>query len=378
MKFLGKSICFVFCFILALTAFSVAQTPEEKNRTLVFQKGVDAYEMGKYKEALDQWLSLAQAGDGISSRNIAHLYENGFGVQKDLSEALRWYVKSADMGVVLAQYRAGMMYLQGEGTDQNLPKAINYLTKSAQAGHPPAQYNLGVIYEQGIGVPPDKEQAKTWFYNAAGRGHDKALAKIGQIKPTDSQPAPIPAPPSSSVASSSSLVPKLPVDKDLESFMKEDMAKTNQSLLKKKEDIVDIQQTPSKQVVSQKSPEKDFQSRSAIEPSPNPLGAKASVDEQFAEREKQDKTVIIIDEDLQNKKNNHFFGMESEVKRQPLPEEEKMGVDTSMQRANPRNTQVGNPYDPVYVGQQQASTGGTTNAIVPVTLFGQRKNLPLL
>jgi len=58
----------------------------------------------------------------------------------------------------------GEMYENGEGVEQNLSKAIEYYKRGADLIHPAASGNLGRVYCYGIGVQRDLKQAFKWTY----------------------------------------------------------------------------------------------------------------------------------------------------------------------------------------------------------------------
>lgn len=73
------------------------------------------------------------------------MYENGFGVEQDYKEAIKWYRKSADQG-----YRWG-------------------------------QLSLGTMYQRGYGVPKDISMAKYWYQKAADQGMEEAIEALKRL-----------------------------------------------------------------------------------------------------------------------------------------------------------------------------------------------------
>ena len=73
---------------------------------------------------------LAEQGDAEAQFNLGCCYENGDGVAKDKSEAVKWYRKAAEKGLV------------------------------------DAQRQLGRCYEKGNGVAKDEDEAKKWYKQA--------------------------------------------------------------------------------------------------------------------------------------------------------------------------------------------------------------------
>ena len=66
-----------------------------------------------------------------------------------------------------AQLDLGFMYDNGYGVPQDYTEAIKWYRKAAEQGNDRAQYNLGLMYDIGYGVPQDFVRAHMW-YDIAG------------------------------------------------------------------------------------------------------------------------------------------------------------------------------------------------------------------
>jgi len=63
-----------------------------------FNKGVDAYERGDYATALREMTPFAEQGNAIAQYGLGLIYANGEGIEKNLTEAMKWYRKAAEQG----------------------------------------------------------------------------------------------------------------------------------------------------------------------------------------------------------------------------------------------------------------------------------------
>ena len=109
-------------------------------------------------------------------------YENGDGVEKDLTKSVEWYQLAADMGHVRACYDLGWAYEKGWGMPIDVPEAVQFYLKAADQGNAESQYRLGYLYGNGIGGPQDIFKAASWYRKAAEQGHEdakKELEKLG-------------------------------------------------------------------------------------------------------------------------------------------------------------------------------------------------------
>ena len=76
---------------------------------------------------------------------MGSMYEEGKGVEKDLTKAVEWYQKSAEQGDAEGQWRLGVMYEEGEGVEKDLAKAAEWYQKSAEQGNSIGKWALGHI-----------------------------------------------------------------------------------------------------------------------------------------------------------------------------------------------------------------------------------------
>ena len=89
------------------------------------------------------------------------------GVNKNISEAIKWWDRAAHLGSKGAQHNLGLMYFLGQGVEKNLSKAREYYLSAAKQGSKEAQNSLGFMYFEGTGVKKDLIEAYAWFQLAA-------------------------------------------------------------------------------------------------------------------------------------------------------------------------------------------------------------------
>lgn len=121
----------------------------------------------------------AEQGDAASQIQLAVLYADGQGVEKDYEAAVKWFRKAADQGAAHAQYNLGIAYASGRGVDKDPAVAVQWYHKAASQGHAMAQYNLGVLHDAGEGVRKDPAEALQWYRKAADQGHAMAQFNVG-------------------------------------------------------------------------------------------------------------------------------------------------------------------------------------------------------
>ncbi len=67
--------------------------------------------------------------------NLAFLYQNGWGVKKNWSQAFKWYRLAAEKGDAMAQANLGLMYQDGDGVAPDMVEAYKWFTLSAEQGN---------------------------------------------------------------------------------------------------------------------------------------------------------------------------------------------------------------------------------------------------
>lgn len=134
----------------------------------------ELFDQGKYEDAFQKYIVLANAGSITAQLIIGWMYHSGLGVEKSLEEAQQWYQKAADANSSEGQFYLGTLYR----SKQQYLQAVEWLTKSAAQKYMPASYRLGKMYDIGEGVNKDHIKAYEYFEQAAKMGHLFAQREI--------------------------------------------------------------------------------------------------------------------------------------------------------------------------------------------------------
>jgi hypothetical protein len=62
------------------------------------------------------------------------MYSEGWGVEQDYKEAVRWYHRAAKWEHAQAQAILGFMYSAGQGVEQDYEEAVKWYRKAAENG----------------------------------------------------------------------------------------------------------------------------------------------------------------------------------------------------------------------------------------------------
>lgn len=134
----------------------------------------------RYERQLGRMLLYATEGNTNAQYDLGRAYHEGIlGLNADVEEAFRWFMKAAKNGHVEAENTIGVFYAQGIYVEQNPEEAIKWYRLSALSGNVVAQSNLGYKYYNGEGCEKDIAQALKWWSLAADQGYDNAQVSLG-------------------------------------------------------------------------------------------------------------------------------------------------------------------------------------------------------
>ncbi|HTQ97611.1 MAG TPA: tetratricopeptide repeat protein [Candidatus Acidoferrum sp.] len=128
------------------------------------------------------WLSAAAKQENARAHtNLGILYLNGWGVRQDYSEAAMHFRFAAEHGETSAMVNLGYLSDAGLGTPKDSAEAVRWYRLAAERGDALGENNLGDIYLRGLGVEQSDEIAKEWFEKAAEQGNTAARIKLGYL-----------------------------------------------------------------------------------------------------------------------------------------------------------------------------------------------------
>jgi len=110
--------------------------------------------------------------------NLGKSYENGDGVEKNITIAFSYYLTAAELGDVHAQVTLGFALISGRCQTVDENAAFGWFLEGASAGYPKAAYYTGLCYERGIGVQKNDAFAKAYFEYAARHGDEDAQCLV--------------------------------------------------------------------------------------------------------------------------------------------------------------------------------------------------------
>jgi TPR repeat protein len=119
---------------------------------------------------------------------LAYLYQQGYGVSRDLAEARRLFKLAADSGDGHSAKNAAEMMRDGVGgakdprsADIYFEKAFTAMRGRAEAGDVSDQVLVAGMLAQGVGTRKDMAAAVVWWRRAVSQGNSTALARLGYV-----------------------------------------------------------------------------------------------------------------------------------------------------------------------------------------------------
>jgi len=149
----------------------------QKRLTLMTSNGQLRPEQLEKLFAYHNWID-SQRG-GISSYNVALLYENGIGQLKpDLKIAVQYYEKAVEENVRDAYANLAQILISGAaeafGVPRDVTRGLDLLARGVELGSRECAYNLGCIYKAGKEVNVDDRKAAYYLGIAYLAKHEHA------------------------------------------------------------------------------------------------------------------------------------------------------------------------------------------------------------
>jgi len=110
--------------------------------------------------------------------SLGYMYQNGLGIDKNISKAIDRYTRAAKQGNKDSQAILGEIYF----ASKDYEKSIKWNKLAAKQGSSTSQYGLGLIYYKGgYGIKKNIDIAIKWFKLAAEQGNKEAINALKQI-----------------------------------------------------------------------------------------------------------------------------------------------------------------------------------------------------
>ena len=156
----------------------------------VFHALASCYKKGQgvaadHFEAVRLWTRGAEAGDVQSQNMLGQVMSKGTcnldDFEIDAVAGYGWYKRAADAGHPAAQNQVGLSLQTGYGVAKDVDEAIKWFRRAAVQGDADAMYNLGMSYFLGVGVLQSLDAGLTWHQRAKLAGNTRAAKRLHEF-----------------------------------------------------------------------------------------------------------------------------------------------------------------------------------------------------
>jgi hypothetical protein len=111
---------------------------------------------------------------------LGYFNYHGIGININMQNAFRLYLKAAELENISAQYELANMYFYGKGVNKNYDKAFELSVKLSERKCPCGINRLGYYYECGIGTNINEQKAFELYQKAADLGNIIGTYNLGR------------------------------------------------------------------------------------------------------------------------------------------------------------------------------------------------------
>ena len=123
------------------------------------------------------WFAYSRQKNAAEAERLLNEAYTLYG-QREIEASTESLRKAAELGNAWAQMYYGERLKNGFGVEQNMTEAVKWLRKSAKQKCAEAYYQLGICYENGEGVERDLYEAEAWYRKALDDPSFATVAKI--------------------------------------------------------------------------------------------------------------------------------------------------------------------------------------------------------
>ncbi len=172
----SKILLFVLAFLFIMPAIAHAD----------FLEGKKSYDNKNWRRAIVLLRPLAEQGDARAMVLLGNMYLDGYGVERDPTEAFMLYRRGAERNNADAMLATATLYQTGNGVPTNTRLAIMWFERCAKTGDQSCAFFYGLHMYQGskgetFDIKPNHVEAYKWMrLTARSRGNPK-MAKAADV-----------------------------------------------------------------------------------------------------------------------------------------------------------------------------------------------------
>ncbi|MES2884716.1 MAG: tetratricopeptide repeat protein [Pseudomonadota bacterium] len=155
--------------------------PDTPQLRALADEGARLFAARRFTEAAEKLLPAADAGYPQAQYQMGWMNYLGFGVAKDMEQAVAWFRRAADQGNVDGMNALGTALREGKGAEQSYSDALHWYRAAAEQGHPEGEVNIGFMHEMGYATAKDPALAARYYRLAAAQNHATAQLYLASL-----------------------------------------------------------------------------------------------------------------------------------------------------------------------------------------------------
>lgn len=141
-----------------------------------------------YKEALKLFKMAFKGNNYLASIQLANIYINGLGCNKNMNEAARMLTIASQKGIKEAYFNLANMYFHGEGVKQNYKEALRlFKLSSNELSDIDSKHNIGMMTLNGLGTTKNIDEGLRLLKYCALHGSVLSLQNLIEYYKTKDQ-----------------------------------------------------------------------------------------------------------------------------------------------------------------------------------------------
>lgn len=129
--------------------------------------------------AVADYQKRAEAGEALAQFELAKLYLNGSGVERQRDTGAKWMRRAAEQGHAEAQASLAMLLMMPGPDGRSPEEAAGWMMKAAEQGNARAQGMYGAMLVRGTGLPRDARAGLDWLTRSAQADVAEAQGLLG-------------------------------------------------------------------------------------------------------------------------------------------------------------------------------------------------------
>ncbi|MBT3783497.1 sel1 repeat family protein, partial [bacterium] len=145
------------------------------------REGMNLLNEGKAKMAIEKLTKAGGEGYVPSQLFLAKWYSGDKGGAPDPKKAFEWWNRAGDLGTKAAYFELGKAFEEGLGIEKNITTARYWYRKSLEAEDPKADHRLAEWFLEGNESPSNRAEQERWLKLLSKEGNLNSIVRLGDF-----------------------------------------------------------------------------------------------------------------------------------------------------------------------------------------------------